>query len=247
MDMDNGIYIALSRQLALFRDMAVTTNNIANANTTGFQAEKVIFSDYLVHDNNRGDRNKMAFANDVSSYRYVQEGSRRHTGNTLDVAIQGMGAYFMVETPLGTRYTRAGNFTLDPNGVLITPEGYPVLDDSGQRLEFPPEAEDIKIGSAGNIAVNGEDFGTLGIARFENPQLLTQTAGGLFKSEVEPLIGESENVSIAQGMLENANTQPVVELTHMIDVSRSVGSTAKYIETIYDLQRKTTNAWTQQA
>ncbi|MDX2073623.1 MAG: flagellar hook-basal body complex protein [Alphaproteobacteria bacterium] len=244
--MDNGIYIALSRQLALFRDMAETTNNISNANTTGFQAEKMIFSAYLDQDNNSGDRNKMAFANDVSSYRYVQEGAKRVTGNPLDVALQGNNSYFIVQTPLGNRYTRAGNFSLDGEGKLVTPEGYPVLDTSGQALEFPPDTQEVIIGSAGNIKINGEDFGSIGVAQFENPQLLTQTFGGLYQSEVEPTIGNEETVRMSQGALEGANVQPITELTHMIDVSRSVGSTAKYIETIYDLQRKTTNTWTQQ-
>lgn len=243
--MDNGIYIALSRELALFRDMAATTNNISNANTTGFQAEKIIFSQLLEKDNNLGDKNTMAFANDVSSYRYVQDGALRATGNPLDVAIQGSG-YFMVDTPLGKRYTRGGNFSLDANGTLITPEGFAVMDNSGQHIEFSPDAQDIQIGQAGNISVDGADFATIGVAQFENPQLLTQTAGGLYKSEVEPIIGDADTVKIAQGMLESANVQPVLELTHMIDVSRRVSDTAKYIETIYDLQRKTTNAWTQQ-
>jgi flagellar basal-body rod protein FlgF len=231
--------------LALFRDMATTTNNIANANTTGFQAEKMIFSELLKKDNNLGDRNNMAFANDVSSYRYVQDGSRRVTGNPLDVAIEGSG-YFMVDTPLGTRYTRGGNFSMNANGTLITPEGFAVLDSSGQHIEFAPDAQDIQIGQAGNISVDGADFGIIGVAQFENPQLLVQTAGGLFKSEIEPTIGNEDTVKMSQGTLENANVQPIIEMTHMIDVSRSVASTAKYIETIYDLQRKTTNAWTQQ-
>ncbi len=243
--MDNGIYIALSRELALFRDMAATTNNIANANTTGFQAEKIVFSELLKKDNNLGDRNNMAFANDVSSYRYVQDGSRRVTGNPLDVAIEGSG-YFMVDTPLGTRYTRGGNFSLDANGTLINPEGFPVLDNTGQHIDFAPDAKDIQIGQAGNISVDGADFSTIGVAQFENPQLLTQTAGGLYKSEIEPHVADEDEVKMSQGTLENANVQPVIELTHMIDVSRNVSSTAKYIETIYDLQRKTTNAWTQQ-
>jgi len=244
--MDNGIYIALSRQLALFRDMAVTTNNIANANTTGYQAEKIMFSDFLSQDINNGDRNKMAFASDARSYRYIQDGPKRSTGNPLDVAIEGEG-FFMVETPLGTRYTRAGGFSLDAEGKLITPEGYAVLDSSGQTIEFPPETKDIVVGSAGNISVDGEDFASIGVAQFENPQLLTQTASGLYNSEIEPTIGNEETVKVAQGMLENSNVQPVIELTHMMEVSRSVASTAKYIETLYDLQRKTTNAWTQQA
>jgi flagellar basal-body rod protein FlgF len=245
--MDNGIYIALSKQLALFRQMAVTTNNMANANTPGYQEEKSIFESYLQPDNNLGNKNKMAFANDVTTYRNVQDGARRVTGNQLDVALEGVGQYFMVETPLGTRYTRAGNFTLDGNGVLITPEGYPVLDNSNQRIEFPPNANNISIGSAGNIAVNGDDFASIGVAIFENPQLMTQTASGLFKSEVDPTIGNEEDLKITQGVLEEANVSPIIEMTRMIEVSRQVASVAKYIETINDLQRKTTNTWTQQS
>ncbi len=244
--MDNGIYIALSRQLALFRDMAVTTNNIANANSTGFQAEKIIFAQFLKQDNNSGVRNNMAFADDAASYRRVHDGARRVTGNPLDVALEGNG-YFMISTPLGIRYTRAGAFTLDGEGKLITPEGYTVMDSSQQAIEIPPEAKEITIGAAGNIQVNGEDLGTIGVAIFENPQLLTQTGSGLYASEIDPAIGNEDNVKMTQGTLETANVQPVLELTHMIDVSRSVSSTAKYIETMYDLQRKTTNTWTQQA
>jgi flagellar basal-body rod protein FlgF len=244
--MDNGIYIALSRQLALFRDMAATTNNLSNTNTTGFQAEKMLFSELLSNDNNRGDKNKMAFANDVSTYRSVKTGSLSATGGQLDVALKTPG-YFMVETPLGNRYTRAGNFSLAGDGTLVTPEGYAVLDDSGQHIEFPPETNEVVIGSAGNIAVNGEDFGTIGVAIFENEQLLRQTSGGLFSSDVEPTIGSAENITMAQGMLENSNVQPIIEMTHMIQVSRDVASTAKYIETLYDLQRKTSNTWSQQA
>lgn len=245
--MDNGIYIALSQQLALFRDMAVTTNNISNTNTTGYQAEKMIFSSFLNQDNNLGDRNKMAFANDISTYRNVQDGARRVTGNSLDVSLTGAGQYFIVDTPLGRRYTRAGNFTLDGQGTLTTVDGYPVLDGSGQRIEFPENVRDITIGAAGNIAVNGTDFASIGVAIFDNPQLLKQTANGLYNSEVDPAIGTVDNVKMSQGVLEDANVQPVMEMTHMIDLSRSVTNTAKYIETMYDLQRKTTNAWTQQS
>lgn len=245
--MDNGIYIALSKQLALFRNMAVVTQNIANTNTAGYQAEQMVFESYLQPDNNLGNKNKMAFVNDVSTYRQVQDGARRLTGNALDVALEGEGHYFMVETPLGTRYTRAGNFSLDGDGTLITAEGYPVLDNGNQRIQFPEEAGDITIGQAGNIAVNGDDFGSLGVAIFENPQLLIQTASGLYKSDVEPSIGDEETLKVTQGVLEEANVQPVIELTRMIEVSRAVGSVAKYIETINDLQRKTNNTWTQQA
>ena len=99
--MDNSIYIALSRQNALFRDMEVTASNLANATTPGYNAEKLVFSQFLNKDMKRKD----AYANDVSDYRDLSPGAIRVTENPLDVAVTGPG-YFMVETPFGTRYTK---------------------------------------------------------------------------------------------------------------------------------------------
>jgi flagellar basal-body rod protein FlgF len=241
--MDNGVYIMLSRQLALFRDMEVTANNIANANTTGYNSEHMLFTSYLQKDVNLGQRNPMAFAHDISTYRKTETGSMKVTGNQLDFAIQGSG-YFAVETPLGTRYTRAGNFQLDADGTLVTVEGYPVLDAANQRIVFPEDARDIEIGETGTLKVDGEEFVQLGVFAFENEQLLERLDGRLYKSEITPL--PTEDIRVMQGTLENANVTPVTEMTHMIDVSRSVGSTARFIEVVYDLQRKAANTWAQQ-
>lgn len=242
--MDNGVYITLSRQLALFRDMAVTAGNIANANTTGYGAERMLFTSYIAKDKSQGVSNPMAFDHDISTYRDTRTGPMKSTGNQLDVAIEG-DAYFSVETPLGTRYTRAGNFQVDGGGVLVTPAGYPVLDNSGQRITFPDDTGSIEIGSVGNMRVNGEDFSTLGIFQFANPQAMKRLGNGLYTSEETPLAA-GEEIRIMQGVLENSNVQPVSELTHMIEVSRAVGSTSKFIETMYDLQRKAANTLAQQ-
>lgn len=242
--MDNGIYVSLSRELALFRDMDVTSGNIANAATTGYSASHLLFTSYLAKDVNQGDRNTLAFAHDISTYRDTDVGPMHTTSNPLDVAIQGKG-YFSVETPLGTRYTRAGNFQLDATGVLVTAEGYPVLDNSNQRITFPEETTQVEIGGAGNVKVNGEDFATIGVVQFDNEQLLERVGGRLFKSEVAGTPVEDGHV--VQGVLEDSNVKSVSELTHMISLSRSTADTAKLIEVVYDLQRKTNNAWAQQA
>ncbi len=242
--MDNSIYITLSRELALFRDMDTTANNIANANTTGYGAEHLLFNSYMTKDVNQKNRNDMAFAYDISSYHNLENGAIHATGNPLDLAIAGEG-FFSVETPLGVRYTKAGNFQIDGAGTLVTAEGNPVLSDSGQTIVFTPEARDIKIGEAGNISVDGEEFATIGVYKFENPQLLERLNGASFKSEITPEI--DSNPRIAQGALSASNVKPVQELTHMIDVSRSVASTAKFIEAMYDLQRKAANAYAQAA
>ncbi len=242
--MDNSVYITLSRQLALFRDMDVTANNIANTNTTGYSGEHLLFNSYLTKDVNQKNRNDMAFAYDISSYHDFENAPIKATGNPLDLAIASDG-FFAVETPLGTRYTRAGNFQLDGAGTLVTATGNPVLSDGGQHITFNPDAKDITIGQAGNISVNGQEFATIGIYKFDNPQLLERLDGAMFKSEITP--ETLADAKLVQGALSGANVKPVIELTHMIDVSRQVANTAKMIETMYDLQRKSANAWAQQA
>lgn len=233
----------MSRQLALFRDMEVTANNLANANSTGFSSEHVLFTSFLNQDINQRVANPMAFAHDIATYRNTTPGPIQQTGNELDAAING-NAYFMVETPLGVRYTRAGNFQIDGGGQLVNGNGYPVLDASNQRIVFPDNVSTIEIGSAGNLKVNGDDFGSIGVVRFDNEQLLEEAGNGLLKSDVVPQ--PTLEVPVIQGAIENSNVQPVLALTHMMEVGRSVASTAKFIEAVYDLQRKTANAWAQQ-
>lgn len=242
--MDNSIYVTLSRQLALFRDMDIVANNIANANTTGYNSEHIQFDSFLTKDVNQGVQNPMNFAYNPTSYRNTEVGPIKVTGNDLDVAIQGAG-YFTVDTPLGERYTRAGNFQIDGAGTLVSVEGYPVLDVSGQPIIMPENATSIQIGELGNIKVNGEDFGSIGVVQFDNPQLLERISGRLFKSDVSPQPADSYRVM--QGSLEGSNVEPVTELTHMISLSHNVTDTAKFIEAMYDLQRKASNTWAQQS
>lgn len=239
--MDNGIYIALSKQMALFRDMDVTANNIANTNTVGYNAEKMMFTDYLVDD---GNRHKMAFAQDISSYRDTAAGGFKQTGNALDIAIQGRG-YFMIETAMGERYTRAGNFQIDPEGFLVTVNGHPVLDDGGQRIQFDEQDQEIKILEQGQLVVDGEARAILGIAQFENEQAMVQMGNNLYKSDAAPV--PAENIRVVHGVLEQSNVKPVTELVQLTRLSKSTGSTAKYIEVMYDLQRKTSNTWAKQS
>lgn len=238
--MDNSIYIALSRQVALFRDLDVTANNIANANTTGYNTEKAMFTDYLVDD---GNFHKMAFAQDISSYRDTSQGSMRETGNALDVAIKGHG-YFVVETAAGERYTRNGAFQMDPESTLVNVDGYPVLDDAGQRIQFAEQDREIKVLQTGQIMVDGEERGNIGVVQFPNEQQLVQVGKNFYKSDVPAQ--PAENFQVLHGTLESSNVSPVHELVRLTQLSRSSTSTAKFIEVMYDLQRKASNTWTQQ-
>lgn len=236
--MDNGIYITLSRQLGLFREMTNKANNLGNANTDGFQAEQLLYRPFSLSD---GNRNAMAFTQDWTTYHDTRPGSIKVTGNPFDVAIKGPG-YFVIETPNGERYTRAGNFQLDPEGTLVTTDGYPVLDNGRQRIVFEENDVNVMIGEAGNISVNGEDRGQLGVVEFENPQLMIPAGRNLYRAEVQPI--EAVESTVQHGALEGSNVEPVTELVDMMQVSRAVGSTAKFIDSMYDLQRRASSVIT---
>jgi len=241
--MDNSIYITLSRQMALFRDMEVTANNIANVDTPGYQGEKLLFSDFLVKDVQNTDRRNTAYALDPMTYRDTSSGRMKTTGNTFDVAISG-DAYFQVQSPLGVRYTRSGNFQVDAEGNLVTVEGYPVLGNDGGTITLPQNAVNVDINGSGQITVDGQDAGQIGMVEFANPQGMTRLGNNFYTATETPI--PSETARMAQGVLESSNVTAVTEMVRVMNVSRAVGNTAKFIETMYDLERRTGQIYARQ-
>lgn len=239
--MDNSIYVTLSRQLTLFRDMDATSNNIANVNTVGYNAEKLAFDDYLVEGDIDGKLGqKIAYTRDPLSYRDTNNGPLKTTGNPLDLAVSGPG-YFIVDTPLGQRYTKAGNFMIDGQGTLVTPQGYPVLSTAGDVIAFPNDTTDVQINDQGLITANGDEIGQVGVAEFANEQAMKRLGNNLYSSDAQPL--EQQASRVVQGALEQSNVQGVSELVRVVQLQRSVASTAKFVEVMYDLQRKVTNTY----
>jgi flagellar basal-body rod protein FlgF len=239
--MDNSIYIALSRQLAQFRDLETTASNLANVNTTGFQAKKTLFSDHLT---DAGNNYKAAYLHDVSTYRDLRGGAFKVTGNPLDVAIQGPG-YFAISTAGGTRYTRDGGFTQNQEGELITSSGNLVQDDAGQPILIPVEARDISIRDNGAVVVDGDEIAQIGLFEFNNDHSLVAEGDNLLRPTTDPALPAVAS-TIKHGVLEGSNVQPVTELTHLTTLSKSVKNTAELVEVMYELQRRAGRTWLSQ-
>ena len=171
--MDNAIYAALTRQSGLMREMRTIANNIANANTTGFRAEGVVFSEYIRSTGPESPSLSMAAAR-VRETDFVQ-GALAVTGGTYDLAIEGEG-FFLVATPEGERLTRAGSFTPNENGDLVTAEGWPVLDAGGAPVFVPTGAGNVAIAADGTISADGQPVGQIGLVMPVDPAELTQSA-----------------------------------------------------------------------
>ncbi len=235
--MDNSLYIALSRQTGLQRHYDVVANNIANMNTTGYRNERMLFEDYVVKADiakHGKDRGQLAFTQDVATVTDPTEGPITTTGRAFDVAIQGKG-FFSIRTPLGERYTRSGNFTLDNTNTIVTTQGYPVLDAGGEAIVLPEEMNGpVTIGDNGVISVNGEELGQLNIAYFENEQVLEKTGDSMFNSPIPP--GIADNARVVQGALEMSNVNSVKEMTEMLTVSRDITRVANLVSAIDELQ-----------
>lgn len=243
--MSNPIYIALSRQMALQRQMEVVANNLANMNTTGFKAQESIFNAFVETPR---FRERLAFVQDISTFTNFEPGGIEVTGAPLDLAIKGKG-FFVIDTPDGPRYTRDGAFTLDANRQVVTSAGDPVLDENDQPITIP-EGQDgdhvaIKIsgdgaiqigggataaGAVGGAAAGGGGAAAAGgatrirVVEFDDPQQLHPVGNGLFSTEAKPQPAETSTVT--QGALERSNVVGVLEMTKMIDTARAYQSTS---------------------
>lgn len=235
--MDTSLYVNLSYQSSLTRRLELIANNIANVNTTGFKAERVMFDDVLVKG---GGNRDIAFVIDRASYTDFNTGSITQTGNQLDVAVVGDG-WLSVETADGVRYTRDGRFTISPDQELVAVDGSPVLDRNGGRIVIPQEAQTVDISQSGAISVmiQGEplpiDIAQLGIYNFDQPQQLTRQESGRFSTGEAP--GLFETGQVQQFAIETANINPIKEIIKLMELSRSYTQVAKSSSDIHEQKK----------
>jgi len=227
--MENAGYIALSRQVALGRQLEVIANNMANASTPAYKAQSMQFNEYLI----RADEGApLSFVEDAGVSRDWTPGTLRPTGNPLDLAING-DAYFVVSTPDGDRYTRNGRFALDATGQIVTGDGNPVASDGGS-IVVPSEDVNLAIAADGTVSTENGILGKIRMVRFADPQALSAVGAGLFKTDASP---EPDAVSsISQGMVEDSNVQPIIEMTNLIQVTRDYEAAQKMIEGEHERQ-----------
>jgi len=214
--MDNPGYTTLNRQTGLLREMNQIANNIANMSTTGFRREGTMFAEY-VKDVGPGEPSLSLAAAQVRSTSQVQ-GALTQTGAPLDLAIEGPG-FFLIETPQGERLTRAGTFSTNEAGDVVTPDGFRLLDAGGAPVFVPAGTAAISIGADGTLSADGQPLTQIGLWQPADPQALRREDGVLFSSEAgtEPI----DNGRILQGFLEASNVDPIVEVARMIEVQRS--------------------------
>jgi len=235
--MDNTLLVSLSQQLASYRSMDVIANNMANINTPAYKRESMKFEEYVQQSRpaeGETGTQRISFVQDKGTLRDLTQGALTHTGAPFDMAISGKG-YFTIQTPNGdTRYTRNGHFTLDGNGQVVTEDGG-VLQADGGPVTVTNDDGDIHIAQDGTITGARGQLGKIKLVTFNDEAALKKEGASLYSTTQQP--NAVETPVIAQGSLEESNVQPVLEISHMLDVMRAYQTTANLTQSQEELKR----------
>lgn len=237
-------------------------HNLANANTAGFKMRRAQFQD-LVYQNliqpgaaagtqtvvpsglqiGLGAR---AAANEI----IFTQGSFLQTSNPLDLVIEGRG-FFQVRRPNGeTAYTRAGQFQLNRDGVLVTADGDPLE----PQVTIPPEAQSITVAGDGTVSFlqagqpAAQVAGQMQLASFVNPAGLNMIGRNLYlptDASGEPIAGNpggQEGIgSLMQGFIEQSNVSVVEEFINLIMSQRAYEANSKVVRAADEMYQQVNN------
>lgn len=254
--MDHGLYTAYLGLKARERTLDVTANNIANASTAGFKADRLLFRSIEAAVQEQSGQTINGQAANQSLDRLLTnshgievgvvqtgiadftDGQLQQTGRPLDVALEGDG-FLSVQTPQGERYMRAGSLRRDTNGQLVTPQGFLVNGENGP-ITLPPG--EVLISEKGEITVNNQKAGALKLVSFSNPATaLIKEGGSTFAAtnlnKFPP--GAAQSTRVVQGAVEGSNVDPMLEMAAMLQNTREFESLQRGINMLAnDLGRK---------
>lgn len=236
--MDNAVYVGLSRQMVLRRELDLIANNVANANTVGFKVESLMArTEPGAPASNDGAPRPVKFVLDGGVARDFTQGGLFRTGSDLDVGIEGDG-FFEVATDEGPRYTRDGRFSMDELGRIITQAGDPVAGEGGGEIIINPEDGKVTIGPDGTISQGENLLGRIAVMRFDDLSVLQKMGDNLLNNTSNQQPQAAPDARVRQGMLENSNVKPILEITRLIEVTRAYESITKMMESASDLSRR---------
>lgn len=247
--MHPALWVSKTGLAAQDKQLSTISNNLANVNTTGFKRDRANFQD-LMYQTERQPGGLSSQNTELPSGLQLGTGvrvaatSKEHTqgdmkvtDQSLDMAIDGDG-FFQVLKPDGEiAYTRNGEFQLNSEGDIVTPNGNPLE----PNINIPEDATSVTIGRDGTVSAKianepePQQLGQIDLAEFVNPQGLQAIGSNLYQETAasgDPLIGEAgvDGIgTIEQGMLEGSNVEVVEEMVNMITTQRAYEMNSKVV------------------
>ena len=234
--MDPLTAIAASGLRARMESLDLLANNIANASTGGYKADREFYSLYVAPEA-AGNEGLSTMPLIERPWVDHAQGALQTTGNPLDLALSGKG-FFAVNGPSGPLYTRNGNFRLAVDGKLTSSDGYPVRDSKGATLTLQA-ARPLEISSDGTITQDGVIAGKLEIVDFTSTAGLTKQGNNYFHV-TDPAVRTviPSGTSIEQGHLENSNTGSAEGAVRLVSVMRQFEMLQKAVSLGAEMNRR---------
>jgi flagellar basal body rod protein FlgG len=239
--MSTGIWSAASGAVAQTTALDVASNNVANASTPGFRADRAVFRRELnqAQGTAMGTRSlKYSLVRTVEPDR--RQGQIIQTGKPLDVALKDPDQWFRVSTPQGLRYTRVGSMQMAADGALRSPEGFAYLDNGGNPLRVRLDAKTAEIGPNGMLSVDGIETGQcVSVVRFANPSALTKDGSVLMRALPEAGTAQSVQVDLETSAIESSNASALSGMTSLVQASREFEMVARVIDAFSNMEHRT--------
>ncbi|MGQ9524033.1 MAG: flagellar basal-body rod protein FlgF [Armatimonadota bacterium] len=228
----SGIYHAAAGMRAREHYLDLTANNLANATSPGYRRDVPTFEVNPSPPAQTAGAPPASIPYELAVRTAVdlRIGPVQMTENPFDLALDGPG-FFAVQTPNGVLYTRAGNFTRDASGQLVTQDGYPVLTDNGP---VQVSGSRIEVDETGRIAVDGTVVGRLVIAAF-SPTAKMSKVGSMLLQASETPDTSGAGTRVLQGCLEMSNVNLVGEMVGLIRAQRAYEASQRVIQSLDDL------------
>lgn len=248
--MSSALWISKTGLAAQDKALSAVANNLANVNTTGFKADRVVFEDlfYSIELPPGAQADQVntvptgiqlgSGVRVVGTQKVFTEGPSQPTGQPMDLAIVGQG-FFQVEAANGqTLYTESGHFSLNAEGLMVTPQGLPLV----PAIEVPTGSSGFTVGKDGTVTVLAPgsatpvELGRISLVNFVNPTGLEALGGNLYRETlasgepVEGNPGEDGLGKLEQNTLEGSNVQVVEAMVAMIAIQRAYEANAKVLD-----------------
>lgn len=259
--MIRALYTAASGMSAQQLNLDTIANNLANSASAGFRKRRLEFQDMIYQNlvtpgaaqsqQNVAAGLQIGLGTKSSATEIIQtQGDLNHTGNPLDVAIQGSG-FFAVQRLNGTlAYTRDGSFHMNNQGTLVTADG----DQVQPAITIPANAQSVSITQYGVVNVtlpgqtNPQQVGQIQLSTFANPGGLDSIGGNLLTATLssgDPITGNpgsSQGLgTLQQGYVENSNVDVVEEFVQMVLAQRAYESNSKVVRAADDMYQQVNN------
>jgi len=235
--LDSGYYAACTALKTQASALELAAHNIANVNTTGYRGQTPSFRSMLVASSATRQSGWNRLVNEFAvldgARLDMAQGNLEHTGNPLDLALEGPG-FFAVQTKGGTVYTRNGNFRMSASGQLVTSAGDPLLGASGP-INLP--SGEVSISPDGTVTVGGAVAGKLRVVSFDAKTQLTPAGGSHYSAPPAGTLSATNSLGhqgmVRQGMLESSNVNPVTAMVGLISAQRQAEMVERAMTAFY--------------